>query len=255
MLGVFLFVALLGRARARPVLLRRRGGLGGAEQPCRRADAGAAGWRLRRSSRSSTSGSGSRSRLVILVGNHPNASAQVGGIKLTRREGGPGAVRPALRRLPHAGRRQRRRQGRTQPRFAPAGRRSCCTRSTTAACRTRRSHQPEKCLGLRHDARRLVQGRRPRTSRSSSRGRRQGIGQSARHIAVRVRAGLPRWRVADRERWRAGLPRCGSPSGTRGKLVTRTLVGPNGASAASLALHRGIPFRCYDARARTAEFP
>ena len=54
--------------------------------------------------------------LLMLTGNHHNANAQVGGIKLTAGEkSGRELFGAALRRLSHAGRRQRGGQGRAQP--------------------------------------------------------------------------------------------------------------------------------------------
>ena len=58
---------------------------------------------------------------ALLIGNHNRANGQVGGITLDlRREAGSRAVRPALRGLPHAGGRQRGRQGRPEPRHDQA---------------------------------------------------------------------------------------------------------------------------------------
>ena len=57
--------------------------------------------------------------VLLLHGNNANANAQVGGNKLTTAEKrGSLDFRLPLRLLPHAGRRQRHRQGRPQPRFA-----------------------------------------------------------------------------------------------------------------------------------------
>ena len=74
--------------------------------------------------------------------------AQVGRVKLNPAEAqGRRAVRPALRRLPHARRRQRHRQGRAQPRQLQPPATLVCTPSSTAACRTRHRGSAQTCLG------------------------------------------------------------------------------------------------------------
>jgi hypothetical protein len=110
--------------------------------------------------------------LVFLTGNHRNANAQVGAR----------AVRPALRRLPHARRRQCRRSGRTESRSDSA---------LDIACS---AHDPERLPAepatlavkpdvpwLRDDARKHPPGEPGERRRAVRRARRgQGIARSER---------------------------------------------------------------------------
>ena len=114
-----------------------------------------------RSSWSSTSASASRSRSLFLIGNHASASAQVGGIKLTAAEKhGPRAVRRALRRLPHARRGERRRQGRAEPRHAPAaGVAGAEHDQQRLRAEAAGNNSPQACLGYGTMPAQIVQGK------------------------------------------------------------------------------------------------
>ena len=102
--------------------------------------------------------------VVFLIGNHNNANAQVGGIKLTAAEkNGRELFGQHCGAVPHAGRGQRGRQGGTEPRRDPADRSSwCCTRSQNGCL-------PEPAVGLAR-RRAWVRGRcRPTWCRASTR--------------------------------------------------------------------------------------
>ena len=107
--------------------------------------------------------------VVFLVGNHANAS-ETGRRDPAdrRREARPGALRRALRRLPHAGRRQRRRQGRARTS-------TCSSRRGAGAAHDQQRLPAEPAVGEKETC--LGQGvmpaessgrRRARTWRSSS---------------------------------------------------------------------------------------
>ena len=157
----------LGRARAGPVLARARGAAGARRRP--RSGAGRTG-SSGPCSRSWCSAFGIALPAAILIGNHVNASAQVGGYQADRgREDRSRAVRRALRGLPHAGGGQRGRQGRSEPRHDQA-------RRVAGAAHDQQRLPAERARGLSRavprpgrDAADVVTGQqRPATSRTSS---------------------------------------------------------------------------------------